>query len=365
MPLKEAEYNKIFSKDTMNSLKGKAGESVRQMLGNKTLRQTMMGTMQLLEQVGQAEHGFERELEVEAIRLVEKAYPIIGYNGIRIDAKLQGNDFIMGGNEDEEERRKEERRKEEEEEKELDYGSSFEMEKNKRRIINGITQGAAIRGSFAFLLFRESLDEISPELVQKYNDLMKLVFGIYDNDEALAMFLATIAQNSKMKGGDAETEYDEEEDEFVIKARAICFPMLVHEIVKGLYEIVGTEGFGHDKDKNKQIVKQVDKVENEPEDLRYGKFIYDALNNLYIDSEVDDARVRELFLVQVYKLSESGFLNFIENLINGKLTPNQQSWVKRKIAEIQNDLKDDDSDEILPDTRSNYNDEDDEDDLVH
>ena len=36
----------------------------------------------------------------------------------------------------------------------------------------------------------------------------------------------------------------------MIKAKAICFPMLVHEIVKGLYEIVGTEGFGADKEKN-------------------------------------------------------------------------------------------------------------------
>ena len=43
--------------------------------------------------------------------------------------------------------------------------------------------------------------------------------------------------------------YDEENEQFVIKARALCFPMLLHEIVKGLYEIVGTEGFGADKEK--------------------------------------------------------------------------------------------------------------------
>ena len=41
-----------------------------------------------------------------------------------------------------------------------------------------------------------------------------------------------------MEGGSSEMVYDEENDQFVIKARALCFPMLVHEIVKGLYEIV-------------------------------------------------------------------------------------------------------------------------------
>ena len=35
-----------------------------------------------------------------------------------------------------------------------------EAEKAKRRIINGITQGASIRGAFGFMLFREYLDEI-------------------------------------------------------------------------------------------------------------------------------------------------------------------------------------------------------------
>jgi organic radical activating enzyme len=56
-----------------------------------------------------------------------------------------------------------------------------------------------------------------------------------------------------MQGGESEMEFDEETGQFVIKAKAICFPMLVHEIVKGLYEIVGTEGFGPDKEKNTQL----------------------------------------------------------------------------------------------------------------
>ncbi len=37
--LLEVEYEKIFSPKTMASLKGKSGESLRQMLGNKSLMQ--------------------------------------------------------------------------------------------------------------------------------------------------------------------------------------------------------------------------------------------------------------------------------------------------------------------------------------
>jgi hypothetical protein len=137
--------------------------------------------------------------------------------------------------------------------------------------------------------------------------------------------------------------YDDDTDQFVIKARAICFPMLVHEIVKGLYEIVGTEGFGADKEKNKAIVGAVDKLENEPEDFRYGKFVYDSLNDLYIDSNIGDARVRELFFAEVYKLNDTEFTPFIENAVNDKLTPQQKQWATNTMRDIERDLKKDDT----------------------
>jgi hypothetical protein len=69
--------------------------------------------------------------------------------------------------------------------------------------------------------------------------------------------------------------------------------MLVHEIIKGLYEIVGTQGFGPDREKNKAIISQVDKLEIEPLDLQYGKFIYYALNQIYIDYNINDGYYKE------------------------------------------------------------------------
>ena len=69
----------------------------------------------------------------------------------------------------------------------------------------------------------------------KYNQILKLSFGVYDNEEAIAMMLSLLGQGQKQQGGESKAEYDEEADQFVVKAQAICFPMLVHEIVKGLY----------------------------------------------------------------------------------------------------------------------------------
>lgn len=331
--LLEIEYEKIFSPKTMAALKGKSGESLRQMLGNKDLMRTMLRSQEVLNKIVEAEEGYRDELEMVAAQMVTDAYPIIDYANIKIDGKIVGMGDVNV-----------QPPPPQDDPSSPDFGEDDPKKlKAKRRIINGITQGASVRGAFGFMLFREYLDQINPELVEDYSEILKLVFGVYDDPNAIAMMLAAIAQGQKMQGGESEMEYDEENNQFVIKAKAICFPMLVHEIVKGLYEIVGTEGFGADKAKNQAIVGAVDKLEHEPEDLQYGKFIYDAISNLYNQSDIDDPRVRELFFTTVYKLPDSEFFPFIENVINGELTADQKNWAQGEMRDIAKDLKKDDT----------------------
>ena len=331
--LLEVEYEKIFSPKTMASLKGKSGESLRSMLGNKSLMQTLMKSQDVLDEIIDAEDGYRDELEMVAAQMVTDAYPIIDYANIKIDGKIVGMgdmNIEPGSNSEQVDS--------------LDFGEDDpEKMKAKRRIINGITQGASIRGAFGFMLFKEYLDQINPALVEKYNEILKMVFGIYDDENAIAMMLAALAQGQKMQGGESEMEYDEETGQFVIKAKALCFPMLVHEIVKGLYEIVGTEGFGPDKEKNQAIVGAVDKLSNEPNDLRFGKFLYDAISKIYNESDVDDARVRELFFAALYKLPDDEFFPFVENAVNDELTPAQKQWAIGEMKDIERDLRKDDT----------------------
>ena len=331
--LLEVEYEKIFSPKTMAGLKGKSGESLRSMLGNKSLMQTLTKSQAVLDEIIDAEEGYRDELEMVAAQMVTDAYPIIDYANIKIDAKIVDmSDIRLPEPSPQEDPAL------------PDFGEDDpEKMKAKRRIINGITQGASIRGAFGFMLFKEYLDDINPSLVEKYNEILKLAFGIYDDENAIAMLLAMIAQNQNMPGGESEMEYDEETGQFVIKARALCFPMLVHEIVKGLYEIVGTKGFSADREKNQAIVNAVDKLSNEPNDLRFGKFLYDAINKIYAESDINDARVRELFFGKVYELPDDEFFPFVENAVNDELTPSQKQWAIGEMRDIEKDLRKDDT----------------------
>lgn len=354
--IKEVGYEKIFSPQTMASLKGKSGESLRQMIGNKDFRQAVIRTMHLLPEISRIESEYIDELEPLAVQMVKDAYPIIDYAGIEIDAKITSMDEIH------ELIDKKEEEKPKIKSKELINNNPLEdiPDDKKRRIINGITQGASIRGAFWFLIFREYLDQLDPTLVEKYKEIMNLSLGVYDDEQFIAALLAMLAMNTKTAGGASMVEVeksldDDEEDEenekseptLKIIARALNFPMLVYEIVKGLYEIISLQGFGANKEKNQQVVKRIDKLKNEPDDLRYGKFIYDAINELYQNSHYDDPRIRELLFTEIYKLSDDDFFPFIENVLNNKLTPSQKRWVDNVMRDIEKDLKNDDSDEFL------------------
>lgn len=49
--LLEVDYEKIFSPQTMASLKGKSGQSLRQMLGDKNLMQTLVKSKAVLDEI--------------------------------------------------------------------------------------------------------------------------------------------------------------------------------------------------------------------------------------------------------------------------------------------------------------------------
>jgi hypothetical protein len=304
--LQEA-YEDSLSPDTMKTLKQKSASSAKDMLDGKSFMEASMKSMGYLQKVMNIEKPYRKELEDLALKVIYEEFPIVKQAGIRIEAQLVDPEGLNMEQSDSEE--------------EIDIPSLDKMKIDKRRLINSITQGASIRGTKAYYWFKDKIDEINPSLIDDYNELLKVSYGIYDDDEAIAMMMAMLSQNQGSQGGESEAEFDEETDTLTIRAKALIFPILIHEIIKGLYEIVSLQGFTGDKEKNKDIVQKVDKTSNEPEDLRYGKFIYDALRD-----QVKDISKKELYFAEIYKLENEEFIEFIENSINDKLTSAQKRF---------------------------------------
>lgn len=314
-----AQYRDIFSPETLNKLNQKSADSLQLMVGNRNLMQVMMSSQALLNDIIAAEAPHKSRLENLATSIIKEKYPIINQENIGVDARIVGLSDV---------------------ERSLDEATPDEK---RRRVINAITQGASVISmTELFRIFRSHLDEINPSLYEKYNQIMNDAFGIYDNDDAIALMLAAVAGGQKMAGGSSKITISEA---LGIRARAVCFPMLVHELIKGYYGILGQSGLKGDKETKQATVRAVDKLENEPEDIRYGKFIYKAINNIFLAfAESDDSRVQSFFFQDVYKLGDNEFFSFVENAINEELTPQQIDWVQNTISDIETDLRADDYD---------------------
>ena len=314
-----AQYRDIFSPETLNKLNQKSADSLQLMIGNRNLMQVMMSSQALLNDIITAEVPYKSRLENLAVSIVKEKYPILDQENISVDAKIVGLSDV---------------------ERSLDEATPSEK---RRRVINAITQGASVISmTELFRIFRSHLDDINPSLYDKYNQIMNDVFGIYDNDDAIALMLAAVASGQKLAGGSSKITISEA---LGIRARAVCFPMLVHELIKGYYGILGQSGLKGDRETKQATVRAVDKLENEPEDIRYGKFIYKAINNIFLAfADTDDSRVQSFFFQDIYKLEDNEFFSFVENAINEELTPQQINWVQSTISDIETDLRADDYD---------------------
>ena len=324
-----------FGEKAKKKLSAKSAESLEKMLGGKSFMQASMDSMRLLQDVMEIEKPYRDQLTELAKDITDKLFPVIKQAGIELDAQIVDNPSEMKITKGKDE---EEIDTEEEAQVALD-AIADKADIDKRRIINSITQGAGIRGTKAYYLFDDALDVLDTlGLKEKYEELVNNAYGIYDDDAAIAMMMAMLAQGGETQGGESEIDWNDEDDTMTIKARALTFPILMQEIIKGLYEFVALQGFTDvAKGKGQAIVKATDKVTSEPEDIRYGKFIYDGLRDLVNDYSEDPNEVRELFFAEVYKLGDPYFKIFIENMINDELTSDQKGWVERTIQQLENE----------------------------
>ena len=342
--LSEADYDKIFDPETLNKLKG----SVKQRIQGKNPMQIMGNLMQLAQQVMQLEQGNQDLLEQLAYDVIYEAYPYLKSNEdvIEIDAKIvpqpQVKEALQPNSPQEEDI--DELSVEEEQEMMDDIAEDLK----KRRLINAVTQGASTFSKSAHYIQQEYIDIIGGQgTSDKYRDLMQAALDLID--------FSVGAAGMRMGGSDLESSatgaesvfYDFEKEKWIIKARAIVFPVLILEIVKGMYEIIGLFGFS-DLERGEKVVKFTDKITNEPEDIAYGQLkaekIQDLINKLEVNVTPEE---RDDFLQDIYKLENKEFIQLMTNIINNNVTSQQMNQLKGMFKQMRQDKTADDADNAL------------------
>jgi len=223
----------------------------------------------------------------------------------------------------------------------------LEIEKHKRNIINAIIQGAAKKGHYLFQKpeVKARLDAISPTLYGDYLGIMAINDFLYFTMEQMIEMMSQTGQGvaGKVELGDADDEEGGEEGEekpdTKIMATGLIFPILCHEILKGLEEAKGRHGLPKEPGMREKVQKQTDTLPNEPMQLRIGPEIVEKIRSAIQDEmfEHENKGLINWFHILLYQIPAQEFLEIIGNVISEDVAKVRKATLK--FQEIMKEAK--------------------------
>lgn len=249
-------------------------------------------------------------------------------------------------------------------------------EVQKRKIANNITQGEAKNAKRMLVMpeVRDGLVQIlGNEDGQQYLDLLRKITDIAsaldwripidiqkrmwtqdkngfagsvkvdwekpNTDEDLATKIL-----KDLEEGDAETSPAAEEAfgemKPTINALGTDFAMLLHEAIKGIYELIASAGIPEDEEVAKTVLMNTDTLEDELEDLRYGPYLAGDLRD-YINQfpeAADVENIREFVFGKLMQLPAEEFLAVMKAIFTRD--PSAKNTIQAMIIEVKQELKD-------------------------
>jgi hypothetical protein len=359
MPKMSRDFVELISSKRFNDTVGKLRSALERSVGStrhltsgNPLMNLMMLVMQALRQSGSIEARHKEELETLAVDLVKKEMAIPP-GSLQFDAKLMG----MGQSESNERMRRQAEEPSREEmmdafksaqehendvEAFLDAMDNFDRERAKRRMINALIGGAAKKGQYMYHMVSQRLNEIDPNLVELYGITTAIIdhlYWLYPEETLEAM--------SGQGGSEVGTsEINNQTDPPTVKARGVNFPTLVHELVKGVYEVFGTHGLPDDPRQAEMIMGAEDTVPAEAWDLKLGPVFWELLQKSYpieILTEDDMKHIQHYLFMRLSAMPAEEFFQLFKEVLEEKQSGKDK--IQRMVNEIVRELEENDEED--------------------
>lgn len=297
----------------------------------------------------QLESQHKEELEELAVKIVREEMAIPP-DALQFDAKIVGmGEINMEGMQGQSQQQTPEQQMDAEEEA-MEEFEEFDLEKQKRRFLNQLIQGASKKGHYMFHLVEEELNNISPDLINLYGVMMSindLIYWIMPDQTTMMM-----AQSGQGMAG--KEEIDPDTDPPTVRARGITFPVLVHELIKGVMEVLATQGLPDDPRMAQRVIDSEDTLVAEVWDLRLGPVIWEKFREAYPHDLLQDDKA----VIQNYLFSEFANMEAKEMFALAKKILSGGDEGKEELDRIVKEIISDLNEEQYEDSMSSYEDDD-------
>ena len=359
--MKLKKYNQLFEAEIKDTLPEDYIRDVRRRaaphMGGVTMRD-IQESMRLLDQIFRIQDGNEEKLTEIGVSILQEYYGRM-LEDIELDVKivkpddpekLEMTDRMQNKEDDEDEEKDEEKKKEEPKYPSFEIPINVPKEEiDRRKLINNIMQGEAQNVHSMMYSAKDKIDEINPQLLDLYIRHLE-INRRFDWDENGPDLEEMVKEHPEMANA-CETEYPEEGDEdgkIKIVARVLDLPMIIHETVKGIYELMAAKAIPSDQTMAEALLKKTDTLKDEQEDIRYGPFIAadirDYINN-FLDKAVDEKEksipnLREFIFSKMMDLPTNVFVELIKNILTKEFGEademmNDNNLVKDAIKDVK------------------------------
>lgn len=292
----------------------------------------MNGMMPLLKETMTLEKKHATELEELAVKMIREEYDM-AEDVVEIHAELTPRINMVGT-----------KKNPTPVVSEVEFKNHDEMvnaneEVYKRRFLNAMTQGAAKKCSHMFHMVDDELSDIDPRLASRYAKLMA---------SADYMYYVVPKMEEGVNGGVVRVEFPTKDNpKAIIYAQAMAFPVLIHELVKGVMELLSAHGLPKDKKIGKFVIDKADFLAAEPWDMRIGPALWDRFTE---SIEADDFNYKHHVYSELAALPVREFNVKMREIMAG--TQEGKNIVKNIIDEVKSSIQEEEYHESMSETQT-------------
>lgn len=268
------------------------------------------------------ESKHKKELEELAVKMIRDEYDM-GEDVVEIIAELTPNISLEGTKKNPKPMPVEG----------MEFESHDEMvnatnEVYKRRFLNAMGQGAAKKCNHMFHMVDDELTNMDPRLPNKYNKMMSA---------ADYMYYVIPKMDNGVSGGVVRVEFPTRENpKAKIHAQAMVFPVLIHEIVKGVMELLNAHGLPKNQNMANYVINKADFLAAEPWDMRLGPGMWGKYTNML---PADDFNLKHQVYCELAALPANEFHNQMREIMAG--TKKGHKIINEIITGIKRELHED------------------------
>lgn len=207
----------------------------------------------------------------------------------------------------------------------------------KRRFANAMNQGAAKKVNHMYHLADNELTNMNPKLINNYKKMMSAADYMY--------YLYPDLDGSKNAGKcDVDFGSEDGKKQTTIYAKAMVFPVLIHELVKGCMEILSSVGLPTKANIAEYVINKSDFVQAEPWDMRIGPGLWVRFCAMI---PAEDFNLKHHVYSDISALEPKEYSHTMKEVMAG--TKRGKEIISELLNEIKREIKEDDYNESMGD----------------